>query len=94
LPGRISTISRRFTTRRDALVVIIQLQPISVIFSLQICGIDLSVIALVGIILLIGIVEKNAILMIDFALEAERTQGKSSEEDYGPRQGNGLCDRP
>ena len=41
---------------------------------------DLSVIALIGIILLIGIVKKNAIMMIDFALEAERTQGKSSRE--------------
>jgi multidrug efflux pump subunit AcrB len=41
---------------------------------------DLSIIALIGIILLIGIVKKNAILMIDFALEAERKQGKSSED--------------
>ena len=41
---------------------------------------DLSVIALVGIILLIGIVKKNAIMMIDFALEAERKQGLSAEE--------------
>jgi hydrophobe/amphiphile efflux-1 (HAE1) family protein len=38
---------------------------------------DLTVIAIVGIILLIGIVKKNAIMMIDFALEAERNQGKS-----------------
>jgi multidrug efflux pump len=41
---------------------------------------DLSVIALIGIILLIGIVKKNAIMMIDFALEAERSEGKSPEE--------------
>jgi multidrug efflux pump len=41
---------------------------------------DLSVIALIGIILLIGIVKKNAILMIDFALEAERKEGKSPED--------------
>ncbi|HLI14100.1 MAG TPA: multidrug efflux RND transporter permease subunit [Alphaproteobacteria bacterium] len=41
---------------------------------------DLSVIALIGIILLIGIVKKNAIMMIDFALEAERKEGKSSLE--------------
>ena len=41
---------------------------------------ELSVIALIGIILLIGIVKKNAILMIDFAIEAERKQGKSPEE--------------
>jgi multidrug efflux pump subunit AcrB len=41
---------------------------------------DLTVIALIGIILLIGIVKKNAILMIDFALEAERKEGKSPED--------------
>ncbi len=41
---------------------------------------DLSVIALIGIILLIGIVKKNAILMIDFAIDAERDQGKKPEE--------------
>jgi multidrug efflux pump subunit AcrB len=41
---------------------------------------DLSVIAIVGIILLIGIVKKNAIMMIDFALEAERNEGKSPLE--------------
>ena len=40
---------------------------------------DLSVMGLIGIILLIGIVKKNAIMMIDFALEAERTEGKSPE---------------
>jgi multidrug efflux pump len=41
---------------------------------------DLSVIALIGIILLIGIVKKNAIMMIDFALEAERKEGKNSRD--------------
>jgi multidrug efflux pump len=41
---------------------------------------DLDVIALIGIILLIGIVKKNAIMMIDFALEAERHEGKPPEE--------------
>src|SRR5205807_1725112 len=41
---------------------------------------DLSVIAIVGIILLIGIVKKNAIMMIDFALQAERLEGKSPRE--------------
>jgi len=41
---------------------------------------DLSVIALIGIILLIGIVKKNAIMMIDFALAAEREEGKSSRD--------------
>ena len=46
----------------------------------MICRIDLSVIALIGIILLIGIVKKNAIMMIDFALEAERKEGKNAED--------------
>ncbi len=48
--------------------------------ALLITGNDLSVIALIGIILLIGIVKKNAIMMIDFALEAERQEGKGPEE--------------
>ncbi len=39
---------------------------------------ELSVIAIIGIILLIGIVKKNAIMMIDFALQAERKEGKNS----------------
>jgi multidrug efflux pump subunit AcrB len=50
------------------------------VLALLICRMDLSVIALVGIILLIGIVKKNAIMMIDFALAAERTEGKSPRE--------------
>ncbi|HSB94990.1 MAG TPA: efflux RND transporter permease subunit, partial [Spongiibacteraceae bacterium] len=41
---------------------------------------DLSVIAIIGIVLLIGIVKKNAIMMIDFALSAEREQGKTPRE--------------
>ena len=47
------------------------------VLALLLCGMDLSIIALVGVILLIGIVKKNAIMMIDFALAAERTEGKS-----------------
>ena len=43
-------------------------------------GMDLSVVALIGIVLLMGIVKKNAIMMIDFALEAERRQGMSPRE--------------
>jgi multidrug efflux pump subunit AcrB len=43
-------------------------------------GYDLTVIAIIGIILLIGIVKKNAIMTIDFALEAERSEGKSPVE--------------
>src|SRR5574340_1616078 len=42
----------------------------------MICRTDFSVVALIGIILLIGIVQKNAIMMIDFALDAERKEGK------------------
>jgi len=45
--------------------------------ALLICKMDLNVIAIIGIILLIGIVQKNGIMMIDFALDAERTQGKA-----------------
>jgi multidrug efflux pump len=50
------------------------------VLALLLTGTDLSVIALIGIILLIGIVKKNAIMMIDFALAAERNEGKSSHE--------------
>jgi multidrug efflux pump len=50
------------------------------LLALQITGTPLTVIAFVGIILLIGIVKKNGIMMVDFALDAERHQGLSSEE--------------
>src|ERR1700689_727819 len=53
---------------------------VGAILALLICHLDLDVIALIGIILLIGIVKKNAIMMIDFALEAQRQEGKSAEE--------------
>jgi multidrug efflux pump len=53
---------------------------VGAILALLLCRTELSVIALIGIILLIGIVKKNAIMMIDFALEAERREGKSPEE--------------
>ena len=53
---------------------------VGAILALMICGQDLSVIALIGIILLIGIVKKNAIMMIDFALEAQRQEGKPPRE--------------
>src|SRR5439155_25672417 len=43
-------------------------------------GDDLSVVAIIGIVLLIGIVKKNAIMMIDFALDAERHEGKAPQE--------------
>ena len=53
---------------------------VGAILALLLFKVDLSVIAMIGIILLIGIVKKNAIMMIDFALVAEREQGKSPEE--------------
>ena len=53
---------------------------VGALIMLMVCRYDLSVIAIIGIILLIGIVKKNAIMMIDFALEAERNEGKSSLE--------------
>lgn len=53
---------------------------VGAVLALLITRTDLSLIALIGIILLIGIVKKNAILMIDFALAAERGEGKSSRD--------------
>src|ERR1700721_2963398 len=53
---------------------------VGAVLALLIFHIDLSVIALIGVILLIGIVKKNGILMIDFALAAERIEKKSSED--------------
>jgi multidrug efflux pump len=50
------------------------------VFSLMVCRTELSVIAVIGIILLIGIVKKNGIMMVDFAMEAERKEGKSPED--------------
>jgi multidrug efflux pump len=48
---------------------------VGALLALNLCHQDFSVIALIGIVLLIGIVKKNAIMMIDFALEAERKDG-------------------
>src|SRR6202012_3441047 len=53
---------------------------VGAIVALLLFKVDLSVIAMIGIILLIGIVKKNAIMMIDFALVAEREHGKTPEE--------------
>ena len=53
---------------------------VGAVLALMMFRTDLSVIALIGIVLLIGIVKKNAILMIDFALAAERNEGKSSRD--------------
>jgi len=53
---------------------------IGALLALMMAGQDLSVVAIIGIVLLIGIVKKNAIMMIDFALEAERHEGKPPQE--------------
>ncbi|MGI9042184.1 MAG: efflux RND transporter permease subunit, partial [Gemmatimonadales bacterium] len=50
------------------------------LLALALFGLDLSIYAFVGIIMLVGIVKKNAIMMIDFAIDAERSQGKSARE--------------
>ena len=53
---------------------------VGAMLALLICGTDLSLISLIGIFLLIGLVKKNGIMMVDFALEAERKEGKGPEE--------------
>jgi multidrug efflux pump len=53
---------------------------IGALLALMYVGMDFSFVALIGIVLLMGIVKKNAIMMIDFALEAERTQGMSPRD--------------
>ncbi len=53
---------------------------VGALLALMLLHYDLSVIAMIGVILLIGIVKKNAIMMIDFALQAERIEGKSPRE--------------
>ena len=53
---------------------------VGALLALLVCRMELNVMALIGILLLIGIVKKNAIMMIDFALEAERRDGLSPEE--------------
>jgi multidrug efflux pump len=53
---------------------------VGALLALLICGDELTVVAIIGIVLLIGIVQKNAIMMIDFALEAQRKEHKSALE--------------
>jgi multidrug efflux pump len=53
---------------------------VGALLALYITGNDFNIIALIGIVLLIGIVKKNAIMMIDFALEAERNEGRTPED--------------
>ena len=51
---------------------------VGALLALMLSGNDLGIVAMIGIILLIGIVKKNAIMMIDFALDAERDEGKAA----------------
>jgi multidrug efflux pump len=53
---------------------------VGAMLALMLFGQDLNVVSIIGIVLLIGIVKKNAIMMIDFALQAERQEGKKPEE--------------
>ena len=53
---------------------------IGALLALWACGLDLSVVGLIGIVLLMGIVKKNAIMMIDFALEAQRDHGRAPRD--------------
>jgi len=53
---------------------------VGAMLALMLCKEDLNIISIIGIVLLIGIVKKNAIMMIDFALQAEREEGKSTDE--------------
>ncbi|SDJ01085.1 multidrug efflux pump [Pseudomonas delhiensis] len=53
---------------------------VGALLALMLAGQDIGIVAIIGIILLIGIVKKNAIMMIDFALDAERNEGKPSHE--------------
>jgi len=65
---------------------------VGALLALMLSGHDLDIIAIIGIILLIGIVKKNAIMMIDFALHAERNEGKTARESI--RQACQLRFRP
>jgi multidrug efflux pump len=53
---------------------------VGAVLALMLFGIDLNLIAIIGVILLIGIVKKNGILMVDFAISVQRNEGKSAEE--------------
>ena len=63
---------------------------VGALLALMIAGHDLGVIGIIGIILLIGIVKKNAIMMIDFALDAEREEGKSAARGDPPGRAAAL----
>ncbi len=53
---------------------------VGALIALSICGMEFTIIAMIGIILLVGIVKKNAIMMIDFAIDAQRSRGLSSND--------------
>jgi HAE1 family hydrophobic/amphiphilic exporter-1 len=53
---------------------------VGALLTLRLFGLDLTMIAIIGILMLVGIVKKNAIMMIDFALDAQRTQGMTPEQ--------------
>ena len=53
---------------------------VGALLALLLAGLDLDIIAIIGIVLLIGIVKKNAIMMIDFALDAQRNEGKNARD--------------
>ena len=66
---------------------------VGALLALLICGMDLSIIAIIGIILLIGIVKKNAIMVIDVALELERREGRAPREAIHDAPACGGCGR-
>jgi hypothetical protein len=67
---------------------------VGALLALMVTGNDLGVIGIIGIILLIGIVKKNAIMMIDFALDAQREEGKSAARGDPPGRAAALPAHP
>src|SRR5207249_4114045 len=78
--------SHSFPTRRSSDLTILSTLPSAgagAVLAMIATNTEFSIMALIGVILLIGIVKKNAIMMIDFALDAERSLGLSSREEIG-----------